>query len=147
MNIMVSSSICIASSIYEGFGWICNTPPLFCRSWFCVMELSKVGSGPWGLSIERAFFCKALMPSATLLVRMLLKRDVTSVALLTYGISDCHLLEVKSLLTRIILDLVLGNTIFSSVIHQKEYYPPSADGNHCFTRGFIDSLESANNKK
>lgn len=65
--------------------------------------------------------------------------------LLTCGISDCYLLEVKSLLTRINIDLVLSDTIFSLVIHQKEYYPPPAEGNHCFTRDVTDSLESANN--
>lgn len=79
----------------------------------------KVWSGPWCLGVQRSFFCKALMPSAILVVKVL--HEITSVALLTYGISDCHLLEVNSLLTRINIDFVLGNRIFSSVIYWKEY--------------------------
>lgn len=78
---------------------------------------------------------------------MLLKHEIISVALLTYGISDCHLLEVKSLLTKSNTDLVLGNRTFSFVIREKEYYPPPADGSHCFSRDFSDSLESVNNNR
>lgn len=77
---------------------------------------------------------------------MLLKDKITSMTLLTYGVSEC-LLKAKSSFTRINIDLALGNIIFSLVVYQREYYPPSADGNQCFTRDFTDSLGSMNNRK
>lgn len=119
MNRAVTSSIYVASSVYKGFEWMCNTPSFFCKSWFCTMELMTVRSDPWCLGVGRSLFCKALTPSATLAVKAL--HEITSAALLTCGISDCHLLEVNSLLTRINIDFVLGNRIFSSVLHWKEY--------------------------
>lgn len=51
------------------------------------MELIEVGSAPWGLG-ELGIVCKDSVPSAKLLVKMLLKDRITSEAILKFISSD-----------------------------------------------------------
>lgn len=94
------SNIPSASSIGKELGWIFNTALFFRQG--SIIDLIKVKSAPWRLSVGIYFVCKALMPSATFLVKRLLKHEIISATILTYVISDFYL-EVKSCLQELIL--------------------------------------------